>query len=82
VRVRLIVNPVASSMTARRRALVESTLGAGHNVESVSTTHRGHAGELAREAVADGVDVVVVAGGDGTLTEAAIGMAGVWPVTS
>lgn len=76
VRVRLIVNPVASSMTTKRTDLVEVTLGAAHTLETVATNSRGHAVDLARDAVADGVDVVVVASGDGTLNEAANGLIG------
>ena len=40
------------------------------------TTRRGHATRLSLGAAADGVDVVVVLGGDGTLNEAANGLAG------
>jgi diacylglycerol kinase family enzyme len=76
VRLRLIVNPIASSMTERRLQLIRATLAAGHTVEFVATTGRDHARELAREAAADGVDVVVVAAGDGTLNEAANGLIG------
>lgn len=76
MRVRLIVNPRASSMTERRRHVIETSLRAGHDVEPVTTTARNHAHELAAAAAADGVDVVVVAGGDGTLNEAAGGLVG------
>ena len=40
------------------------------------TTRRGHATELTRDAVTSGYDVVVVLAGDGTLNEAADGLAG------
>ena len=40
------------------------------------TNRRGHAARLAQGAAADGMDVVVVLGGDGTLNEAANGLAG------
>lgn len=40
------------------------------------TAHRGHATELAAAATADGVDVVVVLGGDGTINEVVNGMLG------
>jgi diacylglycerol kinase family enzyme len=76
VRLRLIVNPIASSMTDRRLQLIRATLAAGHTIEVATTTGRDHARELAREAAADGVDVVVVASGDGTLNEAANGLVG------
>jgi diacylglycerol kinase family enzyme len=76
VRLQLIVNPIASSMTDRRLAMIRATLAAGHTLEVVTTTCRDHARELARAAADDGVDVVVVAAGDGTLNEAANGLVG------
>ena len=76
MRVRLIVNPIASSMTDRHRADIAARLGAHHEVETVLTDARDHARELAADAAAAGVDVVVVAAGDGTLNEAADGLIG------
>ena len=44
---------------------------------SVAVTERaGHATEIARDAAARGVDVIVVNGGDGTINEAINGIAG------
>ena len=63
-------------MTQRRRHVVEVSLRAGHAVDTVFTTRRGDARDLARAGAADGVDVVVVAAGDGTLNEAANGLVG------
>jgi diacylglycerol kinase family enzyme len=76
MRLLLIVNPTASSMTPRRRMRIQRELGHHHRLEVAETTRRGHATRLARAAARDGVDVVVVAGGDGTLNEAADGLAG------
>jgi diacylglycerol kinase family enzyme len=76
VRLRIIVNPIASSMTERRLQFIRATLGAGHTIEIAKTTGRDHARDLAREAADGGVDVVVVAAGDGTLNEAANGLVG------
>jgi diacylglycerol kinase family enzyme len=76
VRVRLIVNPVAASMSAPKIELIEATLTAALKVETVATEARDHARDLARTAAADGVDVVAVAAGDGTLNEAADGLIG------
>jgi diacylglycerol kinase family enzyme len=76
MRLLLIVNPAASSMTPRRRVRIQRELGHHHRLEVAETTSRGHATRLARAAARDGVDVVVVAGGDGTLNEAADGLAG------
>ena len=76
MRLLLIVNPSASSVTARGRVVIAKALGADHQVTVAETTHRGHATDLARQGAADGFDVVAVLGGDGTLNEAANGLAG------
>jgi diacylglycerol kinase family enzyme len=76
VRVLLVVNAAASSVTPRRRVLVNKVLAAEHDVEVLATTARGHATDLARRAVSDGVDCVVVLGGDGTLNEVATALTG------
>jgi diacylglycerol kinase family enzyme len=46
----------------------------GHNLTVVPTRGRGTAGIIAREHIARGADLVIVAGGDGTINEAAEGM--------
>ncbi|HKA83436.1 MAG TPA: diacylglycerol kinase family protein, partial [Acidimicrobiales bacterium] len=46
-----------------------------HDVTLAETSRRGHATRLAQGAAANGVEVVVVLGGDGTLNEAANGLA-------
>jgi len=76
VRVLLVVNAAASSVTPRRQVLVRKVLAAGHDVEMVETGHRGHATELARAAVRAGTDCVVALGGDGTLNEVATALSG------
>jgi diacylglycerol kinase family enzyme len=76
VRLLLIVNETATAVTARRRVLVQRVLGADHKLEVEETSRRGHATRIARGAALDGVDVVVVLGGDGTLSETADGLAG------
>src|SRR5688500_1023085 len=76
MRVLLVVNPSASSVTARGRVVIQKALSADHEVTMAETSRRGHAARLAQGAAADGVDVVVVLGGDGTLNEAANGLAG------
>jgi diacylglycerol kinase family enzyme len=48
-------------------------------VELAETTHRGHARELAGDARADGVDVVVALGGDGTVNEVVNGLLAAGP---
>ena len=76
MRVLLVVNPTASSVTPRVRADVESVLRGAHTVDVSETTRRGHAETLARDAVDAGYEVVVVLAGDGTLNEAGGGLAG------
>jgi diacylglycerol kinase family enzyme len=76
VKLLLIVNPTASTVTAQGRVMVEDILASDHDLAVAVTTARDHATELARSAVRDGVEVVVVIGGDGTLNEAANGLVG------
>jgi len=76
VRLLLIGNPTASSVTPRARVVIAKALAADHDVSVVTTSRRGHATRLAQGAVADGVEVVVALGGDGTLNEVANGLAG------
>src|SRR6516162_4796190 len=72
----LIVNASASSVTARARVVIQKSLAADHRVTVAETSRRGHATRLAQNAAARGTEVVVVLGGDGTLNEAANGLAG------
>jgi diacylglycerol kinase family enzyme len=76
VKVVLLVNSKASSVTPRSRVVIGKALSADHEVTVAETSRRGHATRLAQGAAASGVDVVVVLGGDGTLNEAANGLAG------
>src|SRR5688572_24452736 len=76
MKVLLVVNSSASSVTARGRVVIRKALSADHDVTLVETSRRGHATRLALGAAKEGVDVVAVLGGDGTLNEAANGLAG------
>lgn len=76
MRVLLLVNDSASSTTARTRVLIHTALSERHDTEVAFTNRRGHAARLARGAATTGTDAVVVLGGDGTLNEAANGIAG------
>jgi diacylglycerol kinase family enzyme len=78
VRVLLVVNPTASSVTPRVRADVERVLRAAHgvDVDVTETTRRDHAAAIARDAVNARYDVVAVLAGDGTLNEAGGGLVG------
>ena len=75
-RMLIIVNPYATTMSDRLKHLVVYALQGRYDVEAVDTQRRGHATELCREAAAEGYDVVVAFGGDGTVNEAANGLAG------
>jgi len=46
----------------------------GITVDSIATSGPGHAGQIARSAVDRGADLILVAGGDGTINEAINGM--------
>jgi diacylglycerol kinase family enzyme len=72
----LLVNSSASSVTPRSRVVIQKALSADHEVTLAETSRRGHATRLAQGAAAAGVGTVVVLGGDGTLNEAANGLAG------
>jgi diacylglycerol kinase family enzyme len=76
VRLLLVVNSFASSVTARVRVLVEQALAVEHDVTWVETNRRGHATRFARDAATRGLDAVVALGGDGTVNEVANGLAG------
>lgn len=76
MRLLLVVNATASSVTPRARMVIAKALAADHEVVVADTTQRGHATRLASDAAQRGVDAVVVLGGDGTLNEAANGLAG------
>jgi len=76
VKTLLLVNSSASSVTARTRVVIQKAVSADHDVTLAETSRRGHASRLARGAAATGTELVVVLGGDGTLNEAANGLAG------
>lgn len=75
-RAAVIVNPNATTTDAKLRSLVVHALSYRFDVEPVDTEAPQHASQLARDAVASGVDVVITLGGDGTVNEAANGLAG------
>ena len=74
VRVTLIVNPFASSVTPRTRVRIQSKLAAGNQLEVIETTKGGHAIRLAHRAARAGSEVIVALGGDGTINEVANGV--------
>jgi diacylglycerol kinase family enzyme len=72
----IIVNPYASTVSERLKHLVVYALRGMYRVKAVETESRDHATQLCREAAREGYDVVVAFGGDGTVNEAANGLAG------
>src|SRR5881227_2394098 len=75
-RMLLIVNPYATTVSDRLKNLVVYALRGRYEVDAIDTEGRDHATELCREAAREGYDVVVAFGGDGTVNEAANGLAG------
>jgi diacylglycerol kinase family enzyme len=75
-RLLMIVNPYATTVSSRLRNLVISALRGSYIVDAVDTERRDHATEICREAAEEGYDAVVAFGGDGTVNEAANGLAG------
>ena len=72
----LIVNPTASSVSGRARVLIEKLLGTDHELTVHETSRQHHATRFAHRAVKDGYDVVLALGGDGTVNEVANGLLG------
>lgn len=68
----LIVNPHATSTTPAVREVIERALARALELEVITTTHRGHAAELA--ATRTGFGVVITLGGDGTINEVVNGL--------
>ncbi|MFI5509630.1 diacylglycerol/lipid kinase family protein [Mycobacterium sp. NPDC051804] len=70
----LIVNPNATSTTPATRDLLAHALESRVKLTVIHTDHRGHAVEIGRDAATDGVDVLIVHGGDGTVNEVVNGI--------
>lgn len=75
-RMLIIVNPYATTVSDRLKNLVVYALRGSYEVDAIDTEARDHATELCRDAAREGYDVVVAFGGDGTVNEAANGLAG------
>jgi diacylglycerol kinase family enzyme len=76
MRAMLIANPIATSITPADRDLVAHALESRLQLTIEHTKHGGHAEELGRRAVAEGYELVVVHGGDGTVSALVNGMLG------
>src|SRR5690554_5919919 len=70
--IRFIINPISG--VGKKKVLpglIQKYLDhTNFTHDIVYTTHRGHAKEISKEAADEGVDVVCVAGGDGSVHEA------------
>ncbi|MDE7411200.1 MAG: diacylglycerol kinase family lipid kinase [Paramuribaculum sp.] len=76
LRALLIINPISG--TSDKKGLEDRVTArlekSGINVDSCRTERAGHATELARQAATEGYDIVIAAGGDGTINETAAGL--------
>ncbi len=77
VRARIVLNPLAGNAEdiGGVTAALEVWRARGWEVDVTPTAYAGHAIVLAREAAEQGYDVVVAAGGDGTVNEVVNGIA-------
>lgn len=75
MRALLVVNPAATTTSARTRDVLIHALASEMKLEAVTTEYRGHARDLGRQAAqSDGIDMVVALGGDGTINEVVNGL--------
>lgn len=74
MRALLVVNPKATTFSARVRDVLAHALASETRLDLVETKARAHAVELAAQAAADGYEVVVALGGDGTVNEVVNGL--------
>ncbi|MEU8929985.1 diacylglycerol kinase family protein [Streptomyces sp. NPDC048409] len=75
MRALLVVNPAATTTSARRRDVLIHALASEVDLEAVTTEYRGHARDLGRQAAeSEDIDLVVALGGDGTVNEVVNGL--------
>lgn len=70
----LVVNPQATATSPRTSDVLLSALSSQLDLQVVPTSHRNHARELGERARAEGMDIVVTFGGDGTINEVVNGL--------
>ena len=74
MRALLVVNHKATTTSRRVRDVLVQALRSQVDLRVVHTESRGHAAALAEQAAAEGLDVVVALGGDGTVNEVVNGL--------
>ncbi|MFH8799974.1 diacylglycerol/lipid kinase family protein [Streptomyces sp. NPDC017936] len=75
MRALLVVNPAATTTSARTRDVLIHALASEMKLDAVTTEYRGHARDLGRQAAqSDDIDMVVALGGDGTINEVVNGL--------
>lgn len=77
-KVTVIANPISG--THKKGKIISYTLdrlrASGYEVEYKKTEYHGHATEIAAQAVAEGIPLIIAIGGDGTVNEVATAMVG------
>ncbi|WP_327353510.1 diacylglycerol/lipid kinase family protein [Streptomyces sp. NBC_01304] len=75
MRALLVVNPAATTTSARTRDVLIHALASEMKLEAVTTEYRGHARDLGRQAAeSKDIELVVALGGDGTVNEVVNGL--------
>ncbi|KIF68041.1 DeoR faimly transcriptional regulator [Streptomyces sp. AcH 505] len=75
MRALLVVNPAATTTSARTRDVLIHALASEMKLEAVTTEYRGHARDLGRKAAeSEDIELVVALGGDGTVNEVVNGL--------
>jgi len=70
----LVTNPSATTSAGWSRDVIVRALEASMDLSVKLTEHRGHATAIAAAARADGIDVIITLGGDGTVNEVINGL--------
>ena len=74
MRALLVVNPKATTTTARTKDVIVHALSHDLDLDVVTTERRGHATEVAAAARRNGLAAVIALGGDGTINEVINGL--------